>query len=119
VSTGHANAEGVRTFDAEVARMLGGETHPQITFVSSSIERTGERTGLITGDLTMNGVTRPVVLETTFHGSRTFPQRNITVMAFSARTVIQRSDFGVTAWQGLAGEDVEIVIEAEFGRTNT
>ena len=47
------------------ADFLEVETYPQITFVSTSITRTGDDTADVTGDLTIHGVTQPVVLKTT------------------------------------------------------
>ena len=53
------------------ARLLDVEQYPQITFKSTSIEQTGDATALITGDLTIHGVTKPTILEATltFRGS--------------------------------------------------
>lgn len=47
------------------ADFLEVETYPEITFASTSIERTGENTANITGDLTIHGTTQPVTLEVT------------------------------------------------------
>jgi polyisoprenoid-binding protein YceI len=114
ISTGLLNREGQRAFDGEIVEALGAEANPTITFASRSITRTGPTTGLITGDLTLNGQTHPVTLEANFHGGRFIALRGKHGIAFSARTIIQRSQWGVTQWGMLTGDDVEILIDAEF-----
>ncbi|MDX2236090.1 MAG: YceI family protein [Hyphomonadaceae bacterium] len=114
VSTGVRNAAGALAFDGEVARALGAETTPQITFTSRRAERLDAAAGLIEGDLTLNGVTRPVTLQVTFHGGRFVQIRQKHVLGFAARGVIRRSDFGVTRWAPFVGDEVEILIDAEF-----
>ncbi|MBZ0306426.1 MAG: YceI family protein, partial [Anaerolineae bacterium] len=68
---------------------------PKITFRSTKVEVTGKNEGRITGDLTIRGVTRPVVIETEFLGSLKDPWGNDKV-AFSGETKINREDFGLT-----------------------
>lgn len=89
------------------------ENYPTITFRSAKIERTGERLRL-TGNLTMRGVTRPVVLEGQLTG--TAQERGRTRAGFEASTVINRKDFGL-AWNRaveaggwLIGDEVNIDI---------
>ena len=94
---------------------LAVDDHPAITFVMTEAEPTGERTGLVTGDLTVRGVTRPVTLDVTWNKSGPYPFNDNYVTGISARTTIQRSDFGMTyaVENGLVGDEVEILIEAE------
>ncbi len=114
VSTGLLNREGQRAFDGEIASALGATANPNITFVSRSIQVTGPTTGLITGDLTLNGQTRPVTLEANFHGGRYVQLRQKHHLAFSGRTIIRRSEWGVTNWALFTGDEVEILVDAEF-----
>lgn len=114
VSTGILNRAGERAFDREVAETLGAEANPNITFVSNAIELTGPTSGLIRGDLTLNGQTRPVTLEASFHGGRLVLVRGKYVLGFSGRTIIRRSEWGVTNWGAFTGDEVEILIDAEF-----
>lgn len=114
VDTNVLSADGERGFDQTIARALGGDAQPQITFHATAIERTGEHTGRITGDLSMNGQTHPAVLEVTFDGGHTDPLRGGTALGFSAHGTIHRSEWGVTDWSQFAGDEVQIVIEVEF-----
>lgn len=115
VNTGVLNRDGERAFDRQIARALGAERTPQIAFMSTAIERTGEHTARVTGDLTMNGQTHPATFEVTFDGAAVDPLRGgQTVLGFSAHGQIQRSQWGVTEWSAFAGDEVQIVIECEF-----
>jgi polyisoprenoid-binding protein YceI len=117
VDTGHRNDAGEAAFDRTIAnRVFGAEDHPDITFVSTAIERTGEATGLVTGDLTLNGVTRPVTLNVTFNGGRFVLITGKQTLGFSAAATIRRSEFDADDWSQVVGDDVEILIEAEFQR---
>jgi polyisoprenoid-binding protein YceI len=118
VNTGVLGDDGARNFDQAIGRAIGGETTPRITFVSTRIERTGEFTARLSGDLTMNGQTHPVTLNATFAGGRVDPLRGgAMVLGFSAYGEFNRSDWGVTQWGAFTGDAVQVVIEAEFIRS--
>jgi polyisoprenoid-binding protein YceI len=89
---------------------------PAATFVSTSIARTGPTTGRITGNLTLRGVTRRVVLDTTFTGSEPNPMSDGYSLGFKATTTIKRTDFGITGmrWEPMVGDDVTLIIDAMF-----
>ena len=86
-----------------------------VTFESTSIEVTGDNTALITGDLTMNGVTQEVVLDTVMNQSGTHPMEQKPWIGFNATTSVLRSDFGVGAFAPAVSDDVEIMISLEAG----
>jgi polyisoprenoid-binding protein YceI len=95
--------------------------YPTMSFRSTKVEPTGKTTARVTGDLTMHGVTRPVVLETTFNGG--YAPGAIDPMGarigFSAHGFLKRSDFGMgygVPAKGTnmgVGDRVEILIETE------
>ncbi|MDY0008553.1 MAG: YceI family protein [Bdellovibrionales bacterium] len=90
---------------------------PEITFTSTKIETTGDTTGKIHGDLTLLGVTKPVVLDAVFNGGYAEgPFTKKPAMGFSATTSITRSDFGFSTYVPMIGDKVDIIIEAEFGK---
>ncbi len=101
------------------AEMFNSEVHPQVTFVSIEIEKTGETTGKITGDLTIAGTTKPVVLDTTFNNGAPHPfPPNKLVLGFSATAAIKRSEFGLNSWLPAIGDDVSLIIETEFQKAD-
>ena len=115
VNTGVLNQQGERAFDRSIGRALGEGTTPTISFASTAIERTGEHTARVTGDLTMNGQTHPATLDVTFDGGAVDPLRgSATVLGFSAHGEIDRTQWGVNEWRSFTGAEVQIVIEAEF-----
>ena len=100
------------------ADFLDTNKYPEITFRSTRIEKAGEDRYQLTGDLTIAGVTRPVRLEVEALGRTKDPwggERS----GFSARTTIDRRDFGLVWNQALetggvvVGEKVEISVEVE------
>jgi polyisoprenoid-binding protein YceI len=89
--------------------------HPTMTFEATSIEVTDDRTGKITGNFTMVGQTHPVTLDVSFNGVRAnLDPSGGPVIGFSARTVIQRSQWGMDTLVPYIGDDIEVWIEAEF-----
>lgn len=100
---------------------LGSSTTPQMTYVSTSIAKTGPATADIVGNLTLNGVTKPVTLHATFNGGyEGHPQDPNARIGFSARGVLKRSEFGVEYGIPAPGstmgvsDEVTIEIETEF-----
>jgi polyisoprenoid-binding protein YceI len=92
--------------------------HPTITFVSTGVERLDDQHLRLIGDLTIRGTTRPVTLDTQFHGATRTPF-GTEVIGFTAQTHINRREFGLT-WNVdlerggvLVGETVTIALEVE------
>ena len=84
-----------------------------VTFVSTGIEVTGENTALITGDLTMNDMTKSVVLDATLNQMGDHPMANKPWAGFDATTTLLRSDFGVGAFAPFVSDEVEVLISIE------
>lgn len=68
----------------------------------------------VTGNLTLNGVTRPVTLEVDFHGAGTSPGSKKETVGFEAEGEIRRSDFGILYGIPLVSDRVELKIHAAF-----
>ena len=92
---------------------FGAEEGDLITFTSTGIEVTGDDTALITGDLTMNDVTKSVVLDAKLNKSGDHPMAGKPWMGFDATTTLKRSDFNVDAFAPAVGDDVEVMISVE------
>jgi polyisoprenoid-binding protein YceI len=106
-------------WDARIGKdMFAAERFPQIVFTSTSVAQTGENRGTVTGDLSFMGVTKPVTLDVAFNGAlKASPlYRGRDVIGFSAKGKIKRSEFGSTRYGAFVGDEVEILIEAEFSR---
>jgi polyisoprenoid-binding protein YceI len=103
-------------------KFLDTAKYPEMKFVSTSVEITGETTGKVTGDFTLHGVTKPVTLDVTFNGGWAgLPGMDPHARAgFSAKGTLNRSEFGIGYGVPAPGstmgvsDAVEIIIEAEF-----
>lgn len=98
---------------------LDATSNPTITFKSTEVEKTGEVDYRITGDLTIRGITKSVVLEAEFGGEAKDHFGNAKV-AFSAKTSINRKDFGMVWNKSLEtggvvlGDKISIMLEVEL-----
>ncbi|AUC51919.1 hypothetical protein CDO87_01335 [Sagittula sp. P11] len=84
-----------------------------VTFESTSIEVTGEDTALITGDLTLNGVTKEVVLDAKLNQQMDHPMEGKPWAGFDATTTLVRSDYNVGAFAPYVSDEVEVSISIE------
>jgi polyisoprenoid-binding protein YceI len=92
---------------------FGADANPLVTFTSTSIEVTGEKTGLITGDLTLNGITKSVVLDATLNQMGDHPMAKQPWAGFDATTTLLRSDFDMGQFAPFVGDEVTINISIE------
>jgi polyisoprenoid-binding protein YceI len=109
-----------RDSDLRSDNFFDAANHPSIIFQSTRVEAKGNELR-IHGNLTIRGVTRPVVLEGRFLGSSSSPQGRARI-GFEASTTINRTDFGVT-WNRVVegggvmlGDEVEIDLAVEAVR---
>ena len=86
---------------------------PSARFVSRKVEVRGQ-TATITGDLTLHGVTRPVVLEARFYGAGANPMNKAETVGFSATGQLKRSDFGLGYGVPAVSDVVNLEINAAF-----
>jgi polyisoprenoid-binding protein YceI len=89
---------------------------PQITFESQSIQPRDDGTIDINGNLTMRGITQPIVLNTTFNGGADNLITRKYTIGFSATAQITRSTFGMDSFAAFVGDDIEIELHGEFLR---
>ncbi len=105
-------------FDGEIAsdpKFLNAPEFPKITFTSTRVEQTGETTARLYGDMTMLGVTKPVVFDATLNGTMAnHPYAKVPAVGFHIEGTVKRSDFGFSHLIPYVGDDVRFVIEAEF-----
>lgn len=95
-------------------RWLNAEANPLITFRSSKVTPTGPDTADVTGDFTLNGVTKPVTFKVKLNKIGKAPGSGKPSAGFTITGSVHRRDFnvGAAAPAGLIGEDVPIRIEA-------
>ncbi len=89
---------------------------PQMTFRSEKVERTGAETLKIDGFLTLRGVTRPMTLDVTVSDRKPNAAPGAPYARVHAKGTIKRSDFGMTKYVDLVGDNVEIIISTDAWR---
>jgi polyisoprenoid-binding protein YceI len=103
-----------RDKDLRSPRFFDVEKYPTITFKSKHAESAGKGKMKITGDLTIKGVTKEVVLDVDGPNGPIKDPRGSEHMGASATTQINRQDFGVSTMPGGIGNDVQITIDVEM-----
>jgi len=110
------NADYSKQFAEE---FLSVSKFPRATFVSTGIQPGTGNQGVMAGDLTLMGVTKPVTFNVTLIGAGHEPlplPLGRRAAGFEATTTIRRPDFGSTFLNNMVGDDVTLQIEAEFER---
>ena len=86
---------------------------PAITFKSRKVEDLGEGKLKITGDLTVKGTTREVVLDAHLNKAGEHPMKKVAAIGFDATATIKRSDFGLGLFAPMVGDEVTLRITTE------
>ncbi|MDO5613125.1 MAG: YceI family protein [Paracoccus sp. (in: a-proteobacteria)] len=87
----------------------GGE----VTFVSTGVEPGEGNLARVSGDLTLNGQTQPVVLDVVLNHSGENPMAQKPAVGFTGTTVIKRSDFGLGAFVPAVSDEVQVTLNIE------
>jgi polyisoprenoid-binding protein YceI len=99
---------------------FSADLHPEMTFRSTAIRPSGADGYSLEGELTINGISRPVVLDVEFNGVEVFPGDGKTHAGFSAVTEVNRDDFKVDFNMPLGmdkvalGQKVKVELEMQF-----
>ncbi len=111
--------EGIRTPSPELDKHLQNQDFfntakfPNITFKSKEIKVTGKNTGEAHGDLTMLGVTKPVILRITLNKADYHMMTGSYVAGFSAEATVKRSEFGMNYGIPMVGDEVKLLVHTE------
>lgn len=89
------------------------EKYPAVTFKSTKVQALGGHKFKVTGDLTVHGVTKPVVLDATLNRVGPHPMSKAQSIGFDATASIKRSDFGVGAYVPNVSDEIKIRITTE------
>ena len=104
----------MRDNDLRSDKFFDVQKFPTITFKSKRAEPAGKGKLKITGDLTIHGVTKEVVLDVDGPAGPVKDPRGNTHMGASATTTVKRSDFGVSALPAMIGDEVQITLDVEM-----
>ena len=87
--------------------------YPNITFKSTKVETTDKKNFKITGDLTVKGVTKPVVLDAVLNKQGDHPMTKAATVGFNATTSFDRSAFGIGNYVPNVGDKITVNITTE------
>lgn len=85
-----------------------------ISFVSTGVRRTGPTTGVITGDLTLLGQTKPATIDARLVGAGQ-NARGVRIIGFTGTMKVKRADFGFRFMPG-ANDTIDVLVDAEFAK---
>lgn len=107
---------GVEEFDGHLhgERFFDTANYPEITFVSTSVEKTGANTGEVTGDLTIKDITKPVTLDVVFHKGAFDERGGKYKLGFSGTAKLLRTEFDLGFLVPVVSDEVDVVIESEW-----
>ncbi len=86
---------------------------PTVTFKSTKVQSLGGGKYKVTGDLTVHGVTKPVVLDAKLNKSGEHPMLKVQTVGFDATATVKRSDFGMGAYVPNVSDEIKIRITTE------
>lgn len=98
------------------ADFFGASDEEMVTFTSTAIEVTGDKTAKITGDLTLNDVTKSVVLDATLNQVGDHPMEGKPWAGFSATTTLLRSDYNLGMFAPFVSDEVQLQISIEAAK---
>ena len=100
-----------KEFQAEA--WFNAAKYPNITFKSTKVETKDKKHFKITGDLTVKGITKPVVLDAVLNGQGEHPMLKVPAIGFNATTSFNRSDFGLGSYVPMVGNKITVNITTE------
>jgi polyisoprenoid-binding protein YceI len=95
------------------ADFFEAEAYPEVTFRSTAVEAAGPGRLKVSGDLTIKGVTRSVVLDATLNTSAEHPIAKRQAIGFDATTTVRRTDFGLGKYVPNVSDEVSLRITTE------
>ena len=96
-------------------KVLDAEAHPVIDFRSTAVRAKGDGAE-VTGEVTIRGVTRPMVLDAVIWRQRGTEAGDRSRLTVKLTGHLKRSDFGATGWSDMVGDDVRLTIIARIAR---
>ncbi|MEO8998296.1 MAG: YceI family protein [Rhodanobacter sp.] len=95
------------------ADFFDADKYPTVTFKSTAVQPLGGHKFKVIGDLTVHGITKPVVLDATLNKVGPHPMSKAQSIGFDGTTSIKRSDFGVGAYVPNVSDEIKIRITTE------
>jgi polyisoprenoid-binding protein YceI len=116
------NTKSIQLLDAQQTNMMKEpeffdvDKFPEMTYRSTNVERTGESTLKVTGEITLRGITRPMLLAVSVTDRKPDAPPGARYARFRGEGSLKRSEFGMTKFIDVVGDNVDITIRAEAWR---
>ncbi len=116
------NTKSIEMLDLQQTDMLKDsdffdvDKFPEMTFKSTTVERTGDNRLRVTGDITLRGITKPMVLDVSVTDRKPGAPAGTRYARFRGDGKIKRSEFGMTKYVDVVGDTVDISIRADAWR---
>jgi polyisoprenoid-binding protein YceI len=110
ISTGNAYRDG----HLQSGDFFDAENHPEMRFRSGAITLTSDTNGTIDGELTIRGISKPVMFNVTFNGTGTSPMDQSFRAGFTATGSITRSDFDVKFGIPMVSDTVDLALDIQL-----
>ncbi|MDX1482441.1 MAG: YceI family protein [Woeseiaceae bacterium] len=103
-------------FDRELAspKFFNAAKFPHITFTAERLAMRDEDSGVLEGEVTIRGITRPLALDVTINGAMQHPMTGTPVLGVSATGSLNRTDFELDRFVPAVSDRVDLGIEIEF-----
>ena len=118
-------ADSLDTESAFINSMIKGENffdvenHPEVLFVSNGFRWTGEKSAVLTGDLTLRGITRPVTFDVTLTSKDAGKVSKARIILVKATTTINRAEFGMGKLTAMVDDNVQLCMTVEAQKYET
>jgi polyisoprenoid-binding protein YceI len=105
----------VPAFDRHLrsADFFEAEKYPEVTFRSTRVEAAGDNALKVTGDLTIKGITKPVLLDVQLNRAGEQPMAKRPAIGFDATTTVKRTDFDLGKYAPNVSDEVTLQITTE------
>lgn len=106
---------GVAKLDTHMksADFFDAEKFPTATFKSTKVTAVGDKKLAVAGDLSIHGVTKPVVLDVTINSIGPHPMKKSPAAGFDATVTIKRTEFGIGKYAPAVSDEVKLAITLE------
>ncbi|MEO0833975.1 MAG: YceI family protein [Pseudomonadota bacterium] len=111
----------VEVFDGHLKgdKFFNVAEHKEISFVATAMMPESGGHGKVAGDLTIKGITKPVVLDIVLHKAGANPINQKQIIGVSGKTTVMRSDFDLGLYAPNVSDAVDVTISAEFVKTDS
>lgn len=104
----------MRDNDLRSENWLDAEKYPKITFKSTSFKKVSDKNYKLAGNITIKGVTKPIVFDVVYNGKHMNPMSKKNSVGFTITGKLNKNDFGVGKDSPAVGDEIQLRANTEF-----